>query len=142
MSEKTGIEIDISNFAPSDFNDKKVPLSTFKGSVLVMAGGGRGAIEDVREWSKALEISCKAIGVRFVGLAFVFHVPAFIPKSVIKDGIRASGGLSPLLFWEEASVKAMGVSDYDSSNIFVVDKQGILRYLIVESSQTQRWLEL
>ena len=98
-----------------------------------MAGGGRGAIEDVKEWSKASKDASKAVGAKFIGLAFVFHVPPFIPKSVIKNGIKGSGGPLPLFFWEEKPVTSMGVSDYDTSNILVVDKRGILRYQLVEN---------
>lgn len=132
MLEKA-TNVDISNIAPLDIEDKEVPLSTFRGSVLVMAGGGRTAIEDSRKWAEALEVACKAEGAKFVQLAFVFHIPPFVPKGMIKERIKGSGAILPLFFWDEKPVKAMGVSDYDSSNILVVDKQGILRYLLIES---------
>lgn len=130
MFEETSLSIDVSNIAPLDLDDKEVQLSTFRGKVLVMVGGGQRATNDAQEWAKALEEKCKAIGAEFVGLAFIFHNSSFV-KSTIKYQIRKSGGLPFLIFWEEAPVKAMGVSDYEHSNVFVVDKKGILRYRIV-----------
>ena len=131
MSAKEGLNVDVSNLVLQDLDDKKVSLSTFKGNVLVMSGGGQAAIPDAQKWGVDLEKACASAGAKFTGFAPITNLPSFVPKNLVKDQMRKGGG--PILIdWEGGPAKALGFSNPNVVNVWVIDKQGILRYQLVE----------
>ncbi len=133
------LKVDVSNVSLSDINDHEFSLSSFKGKPLILSGGGgMAAMEEAKKWRKALE---KEYGARkdlkYVELAFIGKLPPFFPKqfiknNIMKDVMKEGFPTPPLIDWDGNAAKILGVTKPDLCYVFVIDKQGFLRYKLVE----------
>jgi hypothetical protein len=132
MLNKEEVGANVSGIRLTDVEGQEVSLSAFTGSVLVLSGGGQPAMEECRKWGAALARECAAKGFEFREVVFLKGLPPFIPKSFIAGKIRseskAQGATPPLLDWNGVAEKALGVADSSQAHIYVVDKDGVLRY--------------
>lgn len=123
------VQVDVSAVMFSDLDDQQVPLSRFKGEVLVLFGGGRGAIEETKQWGEALMKACAAReGVRTVEVAFGGPLPPFVPRKLIKKTIKEGATTPPLIDWDGNPAKILGVEKTSMAHVFVIDKEGHLRF--------------
>ena len=127
------LQIDVSNVIFFDPDDKQIPVSSLKGEVLVLSGGGQGAIEPAKEWGTMLLQECESRkGVKFFATAFVGLLPPFVPKIFVKHNLSQGSPVSLLIDWDGNPTQAFGVSDPNLPYIFIVDKQGKLRFKLAE----------
>lgn len=130
--------IDVSDVSLYDVNDQRVSLSSFKGTILVLSGGGsQAAMEEAKRWRKALEEYTIHESVKYIEVAFVGKLPPFFPKQFIKNNIikdvkKEGFPTPPLIDWDGKALEILGVVKSNLCNIFVIDKQGFLRYKLVE----------
>jgi len=123
------VQVDVSTAVFYDLNDEKVPLSCFKGEVLVLFGGGRGATEETKKWAEALAKACAArAGVKTVEVAFGGPLPPLVPKQLVKKAIREGAATQPLIDWDGGPAKILGVEKTSMAHVFVIDKEGLLRF--------------
>jgi len=121
-------KVDVSAVSFSDLDDREVPLSSFKGQVLVLFGGARGAAEETKRWGLALLGECEARqGVTCVEAAFGGPLPRFVPKGAVKKRIREEATTPPLIDWDGGPASALGLADANTTHVFVIDKEGFLR---------------
>ena len=122
------IQVDVSSIVLSDIDDKAITLSAFKGKVLVFIGGHRPAAEQSDKWLQALVKECSTMQDVKVGpLAFIGKLPMFISKESVKGELKKVVPL-PLIDWDGSPQKTLGVIKRNVSYVFVIDKQGILRF--------------
>ena len=122
------IQVDVSSVVLSDIDDKKITLSDLKGKVVVFSGGGQPAAEQCEQWVAALLKECGTMkDVMFKPLAFVGRLPVFVDKGIIKGEMRKADPI-PLIDWDGSPQKALGLVKRNVSYVFVIDKQGILRF--------------
>ena len=120
-------KIDASGVAFSNVDDQEVPLSSFRGQVLVLFGGDRGAAEETKRWGQALlEQDQAREAVKFVEAAFGGPLPRFVPKGMVKKKISEQATTPPLIDWDGNPAKILGLSDGNTSHVFVVDREGFL----------------
>lgn len=122
------IHVDVSAVTISDIDDTKIALSSLNGKVVVLVGGGQGALEESTKWGRALAKECSALqDVKFRTLAFLGSLPPFIPKAFVKDSLKKMS-IPPWIDWDGASAKVMGMTDSNAAYVFVIDKKGVLRF--------------
>jgi peroxiredoxin len=122
------IQVDGASIVLSDIDDKKVTLSDFKGQVVVLTGGGQPAAAQCQQWLPALAKECSAIkDVIFKPLALVGRLPTFVSRDTLKGEMRKADPI-PLIDWDGIPTKTLGVIQRNVSYIFIIDKQGILRF--------------
>lgn len=129
--------IDVSNVYLYDINDQKIYLSNFKGTILILSGGGsQAAIEEAKIWRKALEDYAAKEGIKYVEAVFVGKLPPFVPKKFVKskimEDVKREGLQPPLIDWDGKAVEVLGVVRSNLCNVFIVDKHGYLRCKLVE----------
>lgn len=123
---------DVSAVTFSDLDDNKVSLSSFRGQVLVLYGGGRGATEETKKWGEALVTEYEGReGVKAVEMALGGPLPRFVPKGAVKKKIREEATTPPLIDWDGEPAKALGVEDANIPHVMVIDKEGLLRLKLV-----------
>lgn len=123
------VQVDVSTVSFSDIDDRKIPLSSLKGEVLVLFGGGRGAAEETKKWGEVLVKECEAReNVRASEVAFGGPLPPFVPKKLVKKKIRDEAVTPPLIDWDGGPAKILGVDDTNMPHVFVMDKKGSLRF--------------
>jgi hypothetical protein len=127
------LQIDVSNVTFFNLDDQQIPVSSLKGEVVVLSGGGQGAIEPVKEWGATLLRECESRqGVKFFTTAFVGQLPPFVPKIFVKANLSQGSQTPPLIDWDGNPTKAFGVSDPNLPYIFIIDKEGKLRFKLAE----------
>lgn len=134
ISFKEELEIDVSHVCFNDINDKKIFLSDFIGKILLLIGGGQGATEKSKKWEEILEkeySTCK--DVMIAGIAIIGKLPPFVHKSFVKAKVKKTKGITPFIDWDGNSVNVLGITDTITPHIFLIDKQGILRFRLVEN---------
>ena len=126
------LELNVSTLALPDAYDKEVSLSSFKGQVLVLSGGGQGSISEGKKWDAALHKEAEARGdFKFIAIGFVGKLPPFVPKGMIKEQVKK--GPMTLLDWKGEAEKLLGLLSPNFVHVFVVDKEGFLRYKLVDN---------
>lgn len=134
MPLKKEPEINVSNVCFYDIEDQKVSLTDYKGKILILVGGGEGATEESKRWG---EVLTKEYGmcedVMIVGIAIVGKLPPFVPKRLVKDRIKKASVVTPLIDWDGNSVKALHLDDTISPHVFLIDRQGFLRFRLVQN---------
>lgn len=134
ISFKEELDIDVSHISFNDINDKKISLSDFIGKTLLLVGGGQGATEESKKWERALEMEYGACeDVMIGGIAVIGKLPPFVPKSFVKAKIKKTEGITPFIDWEGNSVNILGIADAVTPHVLLIDKQGILRFRLVEN---------
>lgn len=130
--------IDVSNVYLHDINDQKVSLSSFKGAILVLSGGGsQAAIEEAKRWRRALEEYTAQESIKYIEVVFVGKLPPLVPKKfikskIIKDVEEEGFPTPPLIDWDGKAAEVLGVVRTNLCNIFIIDKHSYLRFKIVE----------
>ncbi len=124
--------VDISSVRFSDAEDQDVALSDFKGKTLVMYGGGKGAVEEVKAWGKALTKAFEAnSNVVCLEAAFVGKLPVFVPKKAVKKELVKAAKARLLVDWTGDAIERLGVADTNRSHVFVVDENGNQTFKLV-----------
>lgn len=127
-------EIDASNVCFYDIKDQKVSLSDYKGKILILVGGGQGATKESKRWG---EVLAKEYGMRedvmIVGIAIVGKLPPFVPKRLVKDRIKKASVVTPLIDWDGNSVNTLHLDDTITPHVFLIDRQGFLRFRLVQN---------
>ena len=134
MKKTSGEEakVDASGVTFSDLEDKEIPLSSFRGQVLVLFGGDRGAAEETRKWGTALVKECHSrAGVECFEAAFGGPLPRFVPKGMVKKKISEQASTPPLIDWDGNPAKVLGLTDGNTAHVFVIDREGSLRFKLV-----------
>jgi predicted transcriptional regulator len=127
------VQVDVSSVILTDIDDKKFTLSDLKGKALVFAGGGQPAAEQCEQWVAALMKECSTMNdVIFRPLAFVGRLPVFVDKGIIKGEMRKADPI-PFIDWDGSPQRALGLVRRNVSYVFVIDKQGILRFRLAAS---------
>jgi hypothetical protein len=122
------IQVDVSSVILSDIDDKRVTLSDFKGKVVVLSGGAQAAADQAEEWLHALVKECSPMNdVKFSPIAFVGKLPPFVPKGMIKSAFKKME-VAPFIAWDDIPQKTLGLGKKNVSHVFVLDKQGVLRF--------------
>ena len=124
------VEIDVSDIMLMDIEDREVKLGDFKGRPVLLVGAGREGADEARKWGKELLVKCKEYQeVEYSRIAFVGKLPAFVPRKFIKGLLKSSSSAStPLIAWDNEPAEKLGVSDSKTPYIFMVDRDGILRF--------------
>ena len=121
--------VDVSTATFYDLDDREIPLSSFKGEVLVLFGGDRGAAEETKKWGPALLKECEARdAVKCVEAAFGGPLSRFVPKKMVKKKISEEATTPPLIDWDGGPAKILGLTDGSTLHVFVIDKEGFLRF--------------
>lgn len=122
-------KVDVSTVTFSDLDDEEISLSRFTGQVLVLFGGDRGAAEETKKWGPALLKECEAReGVKCIEAAFGGPLPRFVPKGMVKKKISEEATTPPLIDWDGKPAKILGLTDGNTSHVFLIDKEGFLRF--------------
>jgi hypothetical protein len=122
------VQVDVSSVILSDIDDKRTTLSDFKGQVVVLSGGAKAAADQAEEWLHPLAKELGAMkDVKYAPIAFVGKLPPFIPKGMIKSDFKKMA-VMPLIAWDDVPQKTMGLVKKNVSHVYVLDKQGMLRF--------------
>lgn len=121
-------------FSLSDQYDKTLQLSDLRGSLVVLIDADRNGNEFNGAWVRPLVTRYNTPQVRKIRIVQIAHLssaPGFMHnyikgKFISKDPARPNGPV--LLDWQGFVAKAYGFRD-DVSNIYVVDAEGILRFV-------------
>ncbi|MHB8918051.1 MAG: dihydrodipicolinate synthase family protein, partial [Desulfocucumaceae bacterium] len=92
------LQLDVSDLSLPDAFDQEISISSMKGEVVVLAGGGQGAVDESKKWAASLYDLAARIGFRFYGIGFLGKLPTFIPRDAIKETVKA--GPPALLDWD------------------------------------------
>ncbi len=124
--------VDVSALSLPDAYDQTVSITDFKGKVVVLAGGGQGTIEESKKWGAALSEACaEREGLQYYGIGFLKGLPAFVPKLMVKSNVK--NGPPSMLDWDGKGQELLGLTRTDMMHIYLVDKQGILRWRLISS---------
>lgn len=127
------LRIDVSSLSIPDAYDKEIFFSNFRGKVVVLSGGGRGAVSEAKKWDNALHKKAEERGdFIFFAIGFVGKLPPVVPKLLVKKEAQKTG-YPTLLDWKGAAENILGLTDPNSAHIFIVDKEGCLRYKLVQN---------
>ena len=125
-----------SDFTLRDQRDSQISLRDLKGKVVLLIASDDTGAKQNAEWKKAVE---KYVGpITVLGVADVRKVPFFLKKRFKQDFQKDPATI--LLDWEGIIFTSYGLAK-DVSNIVVIDKNGIVRYLYsgsAESSAVER----
>jgi len=120
-------KVDASSVTFSDLDDNEIALSSFRGQVLVLFGGDRGAAEETKKWGQALLQQGQAReGVMCVEAAFGGPLPRFVPKGMVKKKLSEQATTPPLIDWDGNGARVLGLTDGNTPHVFVIDKEGSL----------------
>ncbi|MFC2045715.1 dihydrodipicolinate synthase family protein [Chloroflexota bacterium] len=131
-STEAEVKADVSEAIFSDVDDNKVSLTNFKGKVTVLFGGGKEASEETKKWGQILSREHPSLQhVNLIEAAFVGKLPPFIPKQMVKKGLVESATAVLLIDWDGSPIKILGLDKSNVPNIFIIDKEGFLRFMLV-----------
>lgn len=124
--------VDVSSLSLPDAFDQTVSIADFKGKVVVLAGGGQGTIEESKKWGSALAEECaKRDELQYYGVGFLKSLPAFVPKLLVKSNVKK--GPPSMMDWDGKAEAMLGLTRNDMMHIYLVDKQGFLRWRLISS---------
>lgn len=124
------LNMDVTGLALPDAHDNVISTADLNGQVVILSGGGQGAINEGKTWAAAIDKAIEGIdNVKHFRLALTGKLPPMVPKSFIKSMAKKD---PPTLFdWESTAESMLQVKDPNSVNVFVIDRNGILRFKFV-----------
>jgi len=119
--------------ALSDQYERPFQLSDLHGSVAVLIDGDRTGSQFNEVWGRAVRSRYKGSGDQHVAIVYVAHLASvpglmrgFVRKKFLgKDSAHPAGRI--LLDWQGVVADRFGFHA-DLSNVYVIDRRGILRY--------------
>jgi succinate dehydrogenase / fumarate reductase, flavoprotein subunit len=126
-------EIGLRELQLRGLDDQRADLARWRGKVVVLAGGGYGAISQAARWSQALEeLAAANEAVVFYRLAVV-KLPSFVPRLVVKNQLRKAAGRAPFLVaWDARERASLPVTRDDVPYVFLFDTDGWLAVVLEE----------
>jgi peroxiredoxin len=130
---QTRVGVAAPTFTLRDQYDKALQLSDLRGSLVVLVDADRTGNQFNGAWVKPLRTrynTPQLQQIRIVQIAHLSSVPGFLHnyvkgKFISKDSAHPNGPV--LLDWEGIVAKAYGFHD-EVSNIYLIDRDGILRF--------------
>lgn len=69
-------------------------------------------------------------GVKCVEADFGGPLPRSFPKGIVEKEIGDEASTPPLIDWDGNPAKTLGLADGDILQVFVIDKEGLLRFKV------------
>ncbi|GIK56772.1 MAG: hypothetical protein BroJett015_24350 [Chloroflexota bacterium] len=69
--------------------------------------------------------------MQYLEVAFVGELPAFVPRPVLKKNVIQGAIHKPVFDWSGAGAKLLGLTNPNALHLFVIDRQGCLRFKLV-----------
>jgi hypothetical protein len=126
-------ELNVADLQLRGLDDQRADLAIWRGSVVVLSGGGYAAIPQSMRWTQALEALLEVErGVVYCRVAVV-KLPSFVPRAVVKNQLRKSPSRAPMLVaWDARERNSLPLTRDDVPYVLVFDADGWLVLLLEE----------